>query len=267
LPGSSARWTSVILYHKPANVVATRAVNDVQGRRNVFEDLMMRASLNTDCTNTNKLPLDFPAEWHTVGRLDADTTGLLLLTNDGGLVHRVTNHKAAVAVASASMASLGKSSRDGGADYALVEKTYEACIMGHYENECDMLQVLRTQGVDIGEKYGGQTLPVKQVQVLGHPNHKSTIVSLTLVEGKNRQVRRMFHALGSGVMQLKRTSIGVGSTLLSLSMLAPNEGDWCFLDDSQVETCLQWTPRRLEPARPNGNTASRPGSSAVSKQQ
>lgn len=209
------RRTCVIAYHKPANVVTTHAPEDVLGRYNVFQDLLKRS---------DSLPLDFPKDWHAIGRLDAETTGLLLLTNDGGLVHHATNKNASTAVSKP------------------LEKTYEALIMGYHENDSDMLQIFRTEGVDIGAKYGGRTSPVQRVQVLGHPSHKSTLVSLTIVEGKNRQVRRMFHASGSGVVQLKRTAMGSG---LTLEAAAPNEGDWSALSDEQIVSALHWTPRFL----------------------
>jgi pseudouridine synthase len=217
---SVCRRTSVLLYHKPGQVVTTHAVDDVHGRRNVFQDLMARSVHS----NQPDLPLGFPHGWHAVGRLDADTTGLLLLTNDGGLVHRVTNK---VAATDKNQASVGK--------------TYEALIMGYYENDCDMLHQFRTVGVDIGAKHGGLTRPVDNVQVLGHPTLKSTLVSLTIHEGRNRQIRRMFHACGSGVMKLQRTAVGAELTL----SLVPNEGEWCILSDHQVTSALQWTPRVL----------------------
>jgi pseudouridine synthase len=222
-PTASCR-TSVLVYHKPAKVVTTHAADDVHGRRNVFQDLMARSVRS----NQPDLPLDFPHGWHAVGRLDADTTGLLLLTNDGGLVHRVTNK---VALTDKNQASVGK--------------TYEALVMGYHANDCDMLHQFRTVGVDIGAKHGGFTRPVENVQVLGHPTPKSTLVSLTIHEGRNRQIRRMFHACGSGVMKLQRTAVGSELTL----SLVPNEGDWCILSDRQISSALQWTPRVLRNSR------------------
>jgi pseudouridine synthase len=214
----SSDRTCVIVYHKPANVVTTHAETDVLGRKNVFQDIGMEQQLLLQ-------------DWHAVGRLDAETTGLLLLTNDGGLVHHITNKQAATA------------------PVLPIQKTYEAVIMGYHENDCDMLRQFREEGVDIGAKYGGKTLPVQCAQVLGHPTHKSTLVSVTIIEGKNRQVRRMFHCSGSGVMKLKRTSIG---TLLTLDSV-PNQGDWRILSDEQVERALHWTPRKLEQSSRRGD--------------
>lgn len=214
--------TRVILYHKPPNVVSTHAETDVLGRNNVFQDLLMGAQKSGP-----QLPVDFPSQWHAVGRLDADTTGLLLLTNDGGLVHHVTNKHAVTATSAPA-----------------IEKTYHALIMGYHNNDCDMLRKLRDEGVDIGTKYGGQTLPVHRVSVLDNPTAKSTMVSITILEGKNRQIRRMFHCLGSGVMKLTRTSLGCGQQLTLETV--PNEGDWRILTDEQVQSTLHWMPNILE---------------------
>ena len=96
-------------------------------------------------------------------------------------------------------------------DTKIVNKTYQALIMGHHTDES--LQSIR-EGVDIGKGYVTKPLLNKDdLQILEHPNHKSTIVSITIREGKNRQVRKMFHAIGSGVMKLKRTRIGKHLTL------------------------------------------------------
>jgi 16S rRNA U516 pseudouridylate synthase RsuA-like enzyme len=71
--------------------------------------------------------------------------------------------------------------------------------MGYHEQDSVLLEGMRRDGVDIGTKHGGWTLPVDDITVLGHVTAKSTTVSLTISEGKNRQIRRMFHAVGSGL--------------------------------------------------------------------
>ena len=164
------------------------------------------------------------SEWNAIGRLDADTTGLLLLTNDGALVHHVTNRNAKT---NARAGSPGK--------------TYEARIMGFHENDSPVLEKLRLYGVDIGSKYGGLTQPVPDLAVVSHPTPKTTLVTLTLYEGKNRQVRRMFHAVGSGVMKLRRTAIGD-----KLSVAGLEEGQWRVLSDKEVRSALNWEPRNFE---------------------
>eukprot|EP00984_Skeletonema_dohrnii_P038968 scaffold42807_cov144-Skeletonema_dohrnii-CCMP3373.AAC.1 len=150
---------------------------------------------------------------HAIGRLDAATTGLLLLTNDGNLVHQVTNPNAK---------QDNKQSKS-------VQKTYEALIMGHHElpeasttvsatSETYPLVTLLEKGATLSPKHGGQTKPVDDLTILSHPTASTTLVSITISEGKNRQIRRMFHSIGSGVMKLHRVSVGQ----LSLAGLSSN---------------------------------------------
>jgi len=166
---------------------------------------------------------------HAIGRLDADTTGLLLLTNDGGLVHHVTNPTAA-------------SSKGGGKKLV---KTYEALIMGYHtldENEESSTKLRGLlDGVDIGKKYGGMTLPPEDLEVLDHPTTKTTLVRISISEGKNRQVRRMFHAINSGVIRLHRSRIGE----LDLGMLDGGEGCWRMLTEEEVLKGLGWKCRYI----------------------
>jgi 23S rRNA pseudouridine2605 synthase len=138
-----------VLLNKPAGVVTT--ANDPQGRLTVV-DLVRHDS--------RVVP---------VGRLDADTTGVLLLTNDGGLAHRLAHPKYEV------------------------EKVYEAEVEG--EPDDDTLRRL-ADGVELED---GRTAPAK-VQRLG-PAH----VELAIHEGRNRQVRRMLEAVGHPVLRLHRS--------------------------------------------------------------
>jgi 23S rRNA pseudouridine2605 synthase len=170
---------------------------------------------------------------HAVGRLDADTTGALLLTNDGALVHHVTNRVAA--------------------GEHVVSKTYEAVVMGCHANDSALFRQMRDDGIHIGEKYGGWTRPVDDLYVIEHPTEKSTRVSLTISEGKNRQIRRMFHAVGSGVMKLQRTRFGERLDLGDLC-----EGQWRILSDDEVRSALAYTPRFLDLKPSDRNTLSAP---------
>lgn len=107
-----------------------------------------------------------------VGRLDADTEGLLLLTNDGDLTHRLTHP------------SFG------------VEKEY----LAHVEGEPTPAEIRRLrEGVELED---GITAPAKAA--LTGPN----ILTITIHEGRNRQVRRMCDAIGHPVIRLVRTRIG-----------------------------------------------------------
>lgn len=112
-----------------------------------------------------------------VGRLDKDTEGLLLITNDGALSHNLL--------------APGKH----------IPKTYYARISGEV-TEQDVLQF--AQGIDIGEKR--DTLPA-ELAILACGEGCSEI-ELTIMEGKFHQVKRMFDAVGKTVVYLKRISMG-----------------------------------------------------------
>lgn len=151
------------LLNKPSGVVTT--AQDTHGRPTVVE--LVPAE-----------PRVFP-----VGRLDADTEGLLLVTNDGDLTHRLTHP------------SFG------------VDKEYLAEVQG--EPSRGALRRLR-EGVELED---GVTAPA--TASLLAPN----LVRLVIHEGRNRQVRRMCDAVGHPVVRLVRTRIGP----LSDTTLAPGE--------------------------------------------
>lgn len=111
-----------------------------------------------------------------VGRLDYNTTGLLLMTNDGDMAYRISHPK------------------------HQIYKTYVVKAEGIVSDH--KISKLR-RGVDIG---GFITSPAK-VRVI-RQLHNATVIEIMIREGKNRQVRKMFAAVGSRVQELKRTAIG-----------------------------------------------------------
>lgn len=119
---------------------------------------------------------DVDARLFPVGRLDYNTTGALIMTNDGDLTYRVTHPRH----------ELGK--------------TYRALVKGVISNE--KLAKLRN-GVDIG----GYITKKARVSVI-KAGKGSTLVEITIHEGKNRQVRKMFAAIGNPVQTLERIAIG-----------------------------------------------------------
>lgn len=113
-----------------------------------------------------------------VGRLDKDTEGLLLITNDGGLAHRLLSPK------------------------KHVDKTYYAKVHGHVTEETARQFAL---GIDIGERQEEWTMPARlQIVEAGEISE----VRLTIQEGKYHQVKRMFQAAGMEVLYLRRESFG-----------------------------------------------------------
>lgn len=119
---------------------------------------------------------DLNARVFPVGRLDYETEGMLLLTNDGDFTYRVTHPK------------------------FHMEKTYIAVLKGGITIRA--LSALR-RGVDIG---GFVTSPAK-VEILDAEAGK-TMIEIVIHEGKNRQVRRMLEAVGCKLEYLQRTKIG-----------------------------------------------------------
>lgn len=122
-----------------------------------------------------------------VGRLDKDTEGLLLITNDGQLAHQLLSPR------------------------KHVDKTYFAVIDGKVtEEHIPMFE----QGLDIGDEK--QTLPA-HLNIL--KSGEQSEIELTIHEGRFHQVKRMFEAIGTRVTYLKRISMGT----LTLGTLAPGE--------------------------------------------
>ena len=162
-----------VLLHKPPGVVTT--ARDTHGRRTVLE------------------LLDHSSRVVPVGRLDVDTTGALLLTNDGALAHRLAHPRYGV------------------------EKVYEVQVEGDPDEAA--LRRLR-EGVELED---GLTAPAA-ARRLGRGR-----IELTLHEGRNRQVRRMCDAVGHPVRRLHRSRYA-GLTLGDLAEgawreLSPEEVD------------------------------------------
>lgn len=131
-----------------------------------------------------------------VGRLDYETTGLLLLTNDGNLANHITHPS------------------------KKVYKTYLAEIDG--EISLHEAEILR-RGVDIG----GYTTKPAIVNILKQGSHSK--VEIKISEGKNRQVRKMFKAIGYTVVALQRVSIG------NIQLGHLHEGHYRKLTKEEVE--------------------------------
>jgi len=159
---------TVILY-KPKGVVSTS--EDPQGRATVQEYVK-----------------DFPARLYNVGRLDINTEGLLLMTNDGELAYRMTHPK------------------------FTVEKTYYAICDGKLAaSEIASL----VNGVQLED---GMTAPAR-VEHVRPTKAGETSFLITIHEGRNRQIRRMLEAVGHRTLRLKRERFGP----LSLGDMKPGE--------------------------------------------
>lgn len=152
-----AQQAVYIALNKPKGYITT--VSDEQGRPTVMD-----------------LATDIEARVFPVGRLDAATSGLLIMTNDGDLAYRMTHPKHGL------------------------EKTYRARVNGTLSKE--RIAALR-RGVDIG----GYTTAPAEVSIV-RQTAGSAVVEIKIREGKNRQVRKMFAAVGNKVIELERIAIG-----------------------------------------------------------
>lgn len=149
-----------LVMNKPVGYITT--LSDPQGRRTVKE----------------LLPA-LPVQVKPVGRLDYDSEGLLLFTNDGHLAQRLTHPRYGV------------------------EKEYQAVVSGVPEEQ--ELEKLR-KGVWIPE--GGKTAPAEVRLVHVDKKGVSAVLKITIHEGRKRQVRLMCEAIGHPVQSLRRTRIG-----------------------------------------------------------
>ena len=171
-----------IMLNKPVGYVTT--VNDEQGRPTVME-----------------LISDISKRVYPVGRLDINTEGLLLLSNDGDFTYKVTHprHK--------------------------LDKTYHVWVTGKAEQNA--IRKLE-QGVYID---GRKTAPAT-VDVLDYTKG-SALLSITIHEGRNRQVRKMCASVGFKVVSLTRVSEG-GLSLGNLPL-----GRWRHLTENEVKRILK----------------------------
>ena len=167
-----------ILYHKPMGEVCT--ASDPQGRATVLDRFR-----------------DFPVRLFPVGRLDFDSEGLLLLTNDGEMMQRMLHP-----------------SRE-------VDKTYLARVDGDVSLEA--IRRLRA-GILLDER---MTVPA-DVRVIRRTGVE-TVALVTIHEGRNRQVRRMFETVGHTVLLLRRVKFG------PLEMGELKRGEWRELTEKEIE--------------------------------
>ena len=202
----AAERSRYILLNKPSGVVSTRS--DPQRRRTVV-DLLRGVHEYV----------------YPVGRLDYDTEGLLLLTNDGDLAATLMHPRHGV------------------------DRTYEVKVAGMPDD--DALMRLRT-GIPLD---GRRTLPAEVSVVnkgrpsaaLGAGRRQVGVLLMTIREGRNRQVRRMCEAVGHPVRELRRTRIGpIQDRRLKL-------GQWRELSDDEVNALR----KSAAPSRPRAAASPR----------
>ena len=167
-----------ILYHKPAGEVTT--VSDDKGRETVMDRFA-----------------DFPVRLYPVGRLDYDSEGLLLMTNDGALAQAMLHPRGEV------------------------DKVYQVTVSGTLERSPERLSAIRM--------LDGERIRPAKVEILRRWPGQA-LLEITIHEGKNRQIRRMCRQVGLNVLRLQR----VREHTLSLGHLKP--GKWRYLTEAEIRT-------------------------------
>jgi 23S rRNA pseudouridine2605 synthase len=175
-PLPSGNANVYIMLHKPRGFVTT--LSDEKGRRNA-------AQLVADCG----------VRVYPVGRLDMDSEGLLLFTNDGEFANAMMHPKHEV------------------------DKTYEAWVTGFTE---ESLEKLKMPIVLDGYTIKKPAVALKKV------NGDQALLTVTIHEGRNRQVRRMCAAAGLHVTRLRRIAEG------SLTLGDLPKGKWRYLTDGEI---------------------------------
>lgn len=201
-PSSKAPRSTCVILHKPRNVVTTTM--DPFGK--------------TTVTDLVELPPGLAKRLFPVGRLDADSAGLILLTDDGELANRVTHPRYGV------------------------PKEYRVSVRGHLSEE--HLKKLH-EGLYLAHRGTAGRRPavkhasVAQVRIIGAQSDRRigdrTQLALTLREGQNREVRRLLARLGFKVRRLQRVAIGP-ITLKGLGV-----GQWRLLETAEVNRLRQAT--------------------------
>ena len=172
------RETVYLMLYKPRGYVTTSS--DEMGRKCVI-DLLRSVSQRV----------------YPIGRLDKDSEGLLLLTNDGELANRLMHPRHHIG------------------------KTYRTIVSGNVTR--DQIVSL-TNGVVLDDGYKTRTADVEVLRA----KEDRTVLSITIYEGKNRQIRRMCEAVGLQVLRLKRERIG------TLSIGTLRAGQYRKLSDKEI---------------------------------
>lgn len=174
-----------IMLYKPTGYVSSSS--DDRGRKTVIDLIKNDIDQRVFC----------------VGRLDYNTEGLLLLTNDGDFSNKITHPK------------------------NKIEKTYLARVKGGLVSKEDVYQL--RSGVQLED---GKTAPAKVYVEDVYPDN-TTLLKIVIREGKNRQVRRMCEAINHPVIDLKRTEVG-GLQLGNLPY-----GKWRYLTKAEIDRIMR----------------------------
>ena len=193
--------------------VSSRDTVEVDGKLLQKEEKvfwLMNKPLHTVCTRKDDRSrqtvldlMDVKERVYPVGRLDYDTTGVLLLTNDGDFANRMMhprNH---------------------------LPKTYEAAIEGLIQDEqAEQL----SRGIELED---GMTLPAEVKIILSNPGKNKSVLQITIFEGRNREVRRMMEHFGFRITRLERIRYG------NLDAGKLRRGEYRRLKKHEIDALLQ----------------------------
>lgn len=183
---SAAGKRIYFLLNKPKGVYST----------NVAQGAQVRA--------IDLLPKTIAGRVYPVGRLDAESRGLMLLTNDGELTNRLTHPRYGVS------------------------KTYRAVVDGHID-PAELLQL--EKGIWLADRHSGKGFKTgrSRIRIVKRARDK-TILEITIREGRNRQVRRMLASVGHKVRDLTRIKLG------PLTLEGLNTGQFRELTPREIKT-------------------------------
>lgn len=170
-----------LMVNKPRNVICTN--HDPEGRKRVVDLAPHRERL------------------FCVGRLDAESTGMVILTNDGALTEKLTHPRHEV------------------------PKTYQVTVKGELTPEA--VEKL-TRGVVLADREGGAARAKAASVEVKRRDRDSTVLQITLREGRNREIRRMMARLGYRVKKLRRIAIG------PVALKGVGSGQWRELSRGEV---------------------------------
>lgn len=188
-----------ILFNKPYGVLCQFTDNSSEQKRPLLKDYI-------------PIPKVYP-----VGRLDLDSEGLLLLTDNGQLKHRLSDPKFA----------------HPRTYYVQVERIPDQSALNRLRNGVT-IKNYRTRKAKVRILSVEPKLPPRNPPIRDRKNIPTSWLEMTLTEGKNRQVRRMTAAVGFPTLRLVRISIGINSHKINLAGLEP--GQWRELTTKEIKT-------------------------------
>jgi 23S rRNA pseudouridine2457 synthase len=212
-----------LLFYKPYNVLSQFSDKEAsQSHESSSVPLSIEASSSPSARGTLKDYIPVPSVY-PVGRLDRDSEGLLLLTNNGRLQHRLSDrrfrHPRTYWVQVEHIP-----------DEVALNKLRSGVVIQNYRTRPALVQLLPTE----------PSLPPRQPPIRFRKTVPTSWLEITLTEGRNRQVRRMTAAVGLPTLRLVRVAIGVAGAKhfanLDLNGLKP--GQWRDLTPKELESLL-----------------------------